>query len=92
MITEMFLGLTLMFLAVLIVLHIVVYKVTPTINAIYTRAVNRSTMYMSLTFVMVAVATIAGNHVDQFQLYLPFLYEAFLAFQGKDWSMQNVVN
>lgn len=92
MILEMSIGLIWMFLALVIVLHIAVYKVTPTLNALYTRAVNRSSWYMVLLFVMVGLATAAGNSIYQFQLYLPFLYEVFLGLQGKDWSMKNVIN
>lgn len=94
MIIEMLTGLSLIMVFILVLMAIQMYKLVPAINVLYTNVVRGMSLYLVYGLSMGALLLTgigSSNALAAWQnQVLPMLYELFLYFQGKNWSMTHV--
>lgn len=93
MIIEMVTGLAFIMVFIMLLIAIQMYKLVPALNVLYTNVVRGMGVYLLYGFTLGAIVTlgISAMAITSWQTQiLPVLYELFLAFQGKNWSMTHV--
>lgn len=94
MIIEMLTGLSLIMVFILVLMAIQMYKLVPALNVLYTNVVRGMSLYLVYglsagALLLTGIGSINALAAWQGQV-LPMLYELFLYFQGKNWSMTHV--
>ncbi|QHJ82598.1 MAG: hypothetical protein [Bacteriophage sp.] len=94
MIIEMLTGLSLIMVFILVLMAIQMYKLMPAINVLYTNVVRGMSLYIVYGLSMGALLITGVGSTNALAAWqgqvLPMLYELFLYFQGKNWSMTHV--